>query len=209
MNNEKKDAPRMPPLSSYLWIMALSALVGFAAVYLTLGSAGNGLWFGDQQDKLNNGAMTSFVYNSASPPAPDIEFLGKGGVKKTLSDFKGKVVLLNVWATWCGPCKEEMPSLDRLQAKLGGDGFEVVALSLDRGGLEAVQKFFDTLGVKNLALYVEPTSRAMTPLGVEGMPTTILVNAQNREVGRLVGPAAWDSPEAIRLISGVMDGTDK
>ena len=205
MSEKDDNALPRPSPAFYLWVMALAALVGFGAVYLSLGGAGNGLWSTSSSGSLNSGAMASFVYASPPQPAPNISFVTEGEALKTLQDFKGKAVLLNVWATWCGPCKEEMPSLDRLQSKLGGKNFEVVALSLDRGGLDVTKKFLDKLGIKNLKAYVDKTSRAMKPLGVEGMPTTLLIDAEGREVGRLVGPAEWDSPEAQQLISAVID----
>jgi thiol-disulfide isomerase/thioredoxin len=144
--------------------------------------------------------MIKFVFKKEPEPMPEITFVDGTGASKTLSDFKGRVVLLNLWATWCLPCRKEMPALDRLQAAMGSDKFEVVALSLDRAGIEASRKFLDGIKIANLKLYVDPTARMNGPLKIFGMPTTILIDAQGREVGRLLGEAEWDSEDARKLI---------
>ncbi|MEO3432351.1 TlpA disulfide reductase family protein [Inquilinus sp. CAU 1745] len=131
---------------------------------------------------------------------PELRFQGADGNDLSLADFRGRVVLLNVWATWCVPCREEMPTLDRLQAELGGSDFEVVALSIDRGGFGDVRAFFSEIGIENLRIYLDQPGASMGTLGVLGVPTTLLIDRQGREVGRLTGPAEWDSPEAIDLI---------
>lgn len=135
---------------------------------------------------------------------PDIAFEDARGRKRTLGDFRGKVVLLNVWATWCAPCREEMPTLDRLQQKLGGPGFEVLALSIDADGASAVKRFYDEIGIRALAIHVDPTMRATNSLAVIGVPTTLLIDRQGGEIGRRAGPVYWDSPEAVRWIAGVV-----
>lgn len=116
-----------------------------------------------------------------------------------LANLRGKVVLLNIWATWCPPCKQEMPSLDRLQAKLGGPGFEVVALSIDKDskGLAEVKSFYSQVGIRNLRIFQDPTGTAGFTLGTVGVPTTLLIDRQGRELGRLTGTAEWDSQEAL------------
>ncbi|MEQ1651141.1 MAG: TlpA disulfide reductase family protein, partial [Hyphomicrobium sp.] len=104
----------------------------------------------------------------------------------------------------CAPCREEMPALDRLQKALGGDTFEVVALSLDRKGAEASQKFLDETKATNLKLYIDPTAKQGTVLKIVGMPTTILIDKEGRELGRLAGPAEWDSDDAKKLIAAAL-----
>ena len=110
------------------------------------------------------------------------------------------MVLLNIWATWCVPCRKEMPSLDRVQARLGGNDFIVVPLSLDREGVAAVKHFYLEVGVQRLGIYVDPSSGASHDLGVPGLPTTLLINREGREVARKIGEAVWDGPEMARLI---------
>lgn len=142
----------------------------------------------------------SFVVHDPPKPLPDIRFHDADGHTRGLADFHGKAVLLNVWATWCGPCRKEIPTLDRLQAALGGADFEVVALSIDRQGLDVVRKFYGEIGVEHLAIYIDSSGRAARELGAAGLPTTLLIDRAGREVGRLVGPAEWDSPDMMAFI---------
>ena len=137
-------------------------------------------------------------------PLADVAFQDGAGHKLALTDFKGRVVLLNVWATWCSPCRKEMPTLDRLQAKLGGKDFEVVALSIDRDGPDVVRKFFKEIGVRNLALYIDPTMEAQSKLQLVGVPTTLLIDRDGREITRYTGIAEWDRPEVIGTIERYM-----
>jgi len=138
------------------------------------------------------------------PPAPkalpEIRFQDEAGRALTLADFKGRLILLNVWATWCTPCREEMPALDRLQAKLGGPKFEVVALSIDREGAAVVRRFFADVGVRRLKLYVDPSGEAAGRLATVGIPTTLLIDRDGREIGRRVGPAKWDGSAEVEAI---------
>ena len=134
-----------------------------------------------------------------SPPITD-----GAGRSLTLADFRGRTVLLNIWATWCPPCRDEMPTLDRLQARLGGAEFHVLALSIDKGGFDTVRAFYAEIGITHLDLYLADQLRGMMAFGVVGLPTTLLVNPQGREVARKVGPAAWDSPAAISQIQRVI-----
>lgn len=155
-------------------------------------------------DRHNTGKVAAFVYKQAPEPVPDFQFFDAGQQTRTIEAFKGKVVLLNLWATWCSPCREEMPSLDRLQKELGSDKFEVVAVSVDKNGFEASKKFLDGLGVKSLNHYADPSGRAASHLKAVGMPATLLVSKDGREIGRLMGPAEWDSADAKRLIEAAL-----
>ena len=144
--------------------------------------------------------MEKFVPADDPAPLPDHGFTRANGEKLTLKDFRGRLVLVNFWATWCGPCVREMPSLDRLQATLGGDDFTVIALSEDRKGWEKIAPFRERLGLKALPLYHDTRSQMMFAVKAAGLPTTILVGRDGRELGRLTGPAEWDTPEALALI---------
>ncbi len=137
-------------------------------------------------------------------PAAVIEFEDAAGRSRSPADFRGKVVLLNLWATWCVPCRKEMPALDRLQASLGGPAFEVVPLSIDRGGIEVVRKFYDEIGIRNLAMYVDVSGQAIRQLGAVGLPTTLLIDRTGLEVGLIIGPAEWDSPEIAEFLEPVI-----
>ena len=130
----------------------------------------------------------------------DLKFVDGTGKPVSLSDFRGRPLLLNIWATWCLPCRKEMPSLDRLQAKFDPQKFLVLPLSIDRGGIPAVEKFYEQLGLKSLGIYVDQTGAALHQLGLLGIPATLLINPEGREVGRKLGPAEWDSAEVAAVL---------
>lgn len=211
--------------TTYALAATVSAAIGFGAIYVIAGGTGNGP---KQQSaakssaatvetakgaaktesietrapgaKLNVGDMTTFVFKDEPVPVPVATFNNEAGQPITVGDMKGKVVLLNLWATWCAPCRKEMPDLDRLQAKLGSERFEVVAISVDRGSAAKSKKFLDDINVKSLKLYHDPSAQLGYTLKTIGMPSTLLIDERGRELGRLVGPAKWDSDDAIRLI---------
>jgi thiol-disulfide isomerase/thioredoxin len=131
---------------------------------------------------------------------PAIRFSDAQHHELTLGDFRGRVILLNIWATWCVPCREEMPALDRLQAELGGEEFLVIPLSIDRGGGAAVKRFYEELKLEKLGIYVDPSGRGSRGLALPGVPTTLLIDREGREVGRKMGAAEWDSPQVVALV---------
>jgi thiol-disulfide isomerase/thioredoxin len=133
---------------------------------------------------------------------PDLAFVDVNGHARHLADFRGRVILLNLWATWCPPCRRELPTLDHLQALLGGPDFEVVALSIDRGGLVAVTSYFDQFDVRALHVYVDASARALAKVGGIALPTTLLIGRDGRELARHVGPADWDRPDVVALLRG-------
>jgi thiol-disulfide isomerase/thioredoxin len=135
-------------------------------------------------------------------------FLDAEERETSLRAFRGRLVLLNFWATWCAPCIREMPSLDRLQAKLGGEGLAVVAVSEDFKGREVVVPFFERLGLEALDTYLDPDGTLAAAVGVAGLPTTLLIDREGRVIGGLEGPAEWDSDEAIRFIRHYLDHPD-
>lgn len=145
-----------------------------------------------------------FIVHAAPREIGDVTFADAKGHPMRLADFRGQVVLLNLWATWCGPCREEMPTLDRLQAKLGGPDFRVIALSVDRAGLAPVRKFLAETDIRHLEIYIDESSKSMFDLRARGLPTTLLIGRDGREVGRLVGPAVWDGEQMIRFLSDII-----
>lgn len=153
---------------------------------------------------FNTGHMATFVVRQKPQDLPEFEFQDATGASKSMKDWSGKVVLLNLWATWCGPCRKEMPWLDNLKKELGGDDFDMVTISVDRGGIEKPRKFFEDIGLKHLVLYHDKTGRLAGKLRAFGMPTTLLINAEGKEIGRLVGPAEWDSEDALRLLKAAI-----
>ena len=206
-------------LSIALWAAGLAALAGFVSVYVTVGGPDNAvrpsaeapastkpaeLPSAPGSNRLSQGHMAAFVFRKASGELPEAKFLDAAGRELTLADWRGKTVLLNLWATWCLPCRKEMPALDRLQAEMGSDQFQVVAVSVDRTGLAVARKFLDEAKVAKLAVYADPTARMATMLRAAGLPATLLIDRQGHEVGRLLGPAEWDSEDAKRLIREVM-----
>lgn len=146
----------------------------------------------------------NFVMHEAPRRIATIAFADGQGQSRSLSDFRGKVVVLNIWATWCGPCRREMPALDRLQTALGGSEFEVVALSIDRAGIEAVRKFYTEIGIQHLSMYIDSAGKAPRELTAVGIPTTLLIDREGRELGRLAGPAEWDTSEVIEYFKRVI-----
>ena len=150
-------------------------------------------------------ATPPFVMFEAPKPVPELNFTDGEGHARTLADFKGKVILLNIWATWCVPCRKEMPTLDRLQAALGGVDFEVMPLSIDRKGMEVVNKFYDEIGIQHLSRFVDPSNEAFQKLPIVGIPTTLLIDRQGQELGRLIGPSEWDSPDMIAFLKDIIN----
>jgi thiol-disulfide isomerase/thioredoxin len=221
LDEPKRASPTRAPIVA-LWAAAVAALVGFAAVYVTFGRSDNAvrpaadtpstvssvkqltLPSGPGSNALSQGHMAAFVFKKEPETLPEVRFQDANGAEKSLADWRGKVVLVNLWATWCAPCRKEMPALDRLQKELGSPKFEVVAISVDRTGLAGARKFLDETKVENLALYADPTTRLSSLLKAVGLPITVLLDTEGREIGRLVGPAEWDSEDAKRLIRAVM-----
>lgn len=153
---------------------------------------------------LSTGTLAAFLIHPETKPLPDVAFADGEGKPLKLSDWKGRVVLINLWATWCAPCRKEMPDLAKLQRELGSDQFEVVAISVDRKGAEASSSFLKETGADALRLYVEPSTNIVGELQSAGLPATILVDRQGRELGRLLGPAHWAAPEAVALIQAAL-----
>nr|WP_306267433.1 TlpA disulfide reductase family protein [Pararhizobium sp. IMCC3301] len=150
----------------------------------------------------------SFGIHSASKELPRIEFSDAAGNQFMLEDFKGKYVLLNIWATWCPPCRKELPDLQGLQQELGGDQFQVIALSTDAGRLTNVQRLYQQLGLDERAIFIDESGTAMRKLGVFAMPTTLLIGPDGRELGRKPGPADWDSTSALAFFTVQMADQD-
>jgi thiol-disulfide isomerase/thioredoxin len=141
-----------------------------------------------------------FVFYARPRPLPHVQFADGEGKTVTIADFHGRPILLNLWATWCVPCRKEMPALDRLQAAIGRSELVVLPLSIDRQGVAAVEEFYRGLDLKRLGVYLDPSATAASALGTPGLPVTLLIDREGREVGRKLGPAEWDSPRIIALL---------
>ena len=156
--------------------------------------------------KFARGDVAAFITASHPYPLPELIFSDGNGQPRSLKDFSGKKVLLNLWATWCVPCREEIPTLDRLQKKRGDD-LSVVALSLDSGGAEKPKQFFAANKVNSLALYHDSGGNAFTDLRkaglITGLPTSYLIDRNGCVRGALAGPADWAGEDALKLIDAV------
>ena len=150
------------------------------------------------------GPMAAFLVKADRPSVPDLGFKNSTGADIKLSKWQGRVILLNLWATWCAPCRKEMPTLNDVQKQLGSKDFEVVALSVDRKGLEASAAFLKDTGADSLGLYVDETTKSLDDLQAFGLPVTMLIDRKGREIGRLLGPAEWNSAEAIALVKAAL-----
>jgi thiol-disulfide isomerase/thioredoxin len=153
---------------------------------------------------LARGEIAALSIDKEPRRAPDVSFDGPDGARRSLADFRGKAVLLNLWATWCVPCREEMPSLDRLQARFGGPDFEVVAVNIDTARLERRKAFLEEAGVKALDFYSDASADVFQQLRKAGkalgLPTSLIVGPSGCEIGVMAGPADWSSEDAAKLI---------
>jgi len=197
------------------------AAAGLGAVYVRGGFPGNGADIASADcakvptiakglDPLAKGEVAAFRIADRPDSLSALTFKGPDGADMTLAAFAGRTVLVNLWATWCVPCRTEMPALDRLQAALGGDRFAVAAINIDIGaaGADRARKFLGDAGVTKLALYTDPTTGVFKDLKKKGLafglPTTVLVNGKGCRLGQVEGPAEWDSEDAKALIEAAI-----
>lgn len=210
---------RRPPLKILAIAALAGVLAGLAAVYVMGGFGGN-----DEEVAVSceeaattaavlrpkaRGEVAAFTTAQSPVYVGDLAFVRPDGTPGTMADFAGKTVLLNLWATWCAPCREEMPALDALQAALGSPAFEVVAINVDTRDDGRDARFLEDTGISHLAAYVDRTMAVFNTLKgralAVGMPTTLLVDGQGCQLGVLHGPAAWDSADAKALIARALD----
>jgi thiol-disulfide isomerase/thioredoxin len=214
---------RAPMMRLLLIAALLGAGVGFAAVYGIGGLQRNGTEAGADSActataeaakrlaPLARGEVAALAPVDRPRQLPELTFQNGEGKPVRLADFRGRVVLINLWATWCVPCRKEMPALDALEAKLGGREFEVVAINLDTGDRTKPRKFLSEIGIKHLAYYEDPTTSAFQELkrygrSIIGLPTTILVDRNGCELGTLAGPAEWAGADALALLRAAIGG---
>lgn len=141
--------------------------------------------------------LRQLIAHPAPKPVPDGTLTQVDGAEARLSDFRGKMVVLNFWATWCAPCREEMPSLNALQNMRGGDDFEVVVLATGRNSPAAITRFFDEVQIDALAPFQDPDMALARQMGVLGLPVTVVLNPQGQEIARLTGDADWSGADAL------------
>ena len=192
-------------------------VVGLAAVYGITALLGNragdaacqpAVATGSRIAPLARGEIAAMAIATQPLRAPNLVFHDAAGTERRLADWRGRTLLLNLWATWCIPCRKEMPALDELQAKLGGPGFEVVAINIDTRDPEKPRAWFKEVGLTRLGYYADANARVFQDLKqigrAMGMPTTLLLDPQGCEIGTLAGPAEWASEDAIKLVSAAL-----
>lgn len=153
---------------------------------------------------LRDGDMKKLALHEAPVPLPEVVLLDAEDGEHSLADYKGKWVVLNFWATWCAPCRREMPSLERLQAAM--PELAVVPVATGRNAVEGIKRFFEEAGVKTLPILRDPQSELARGMGVMGLPVTVILNPEGQEVARLIGDAEWDSDSAKAVLTALMAG---
>ncbi|MFQ6551299.1 TlpA disulfide reductase family protein [Aestuariibius insulae] len=176
-------------------------LIVLAALYMGLTAGANA---DPALEALKDGDMRKLVVHSEPAAMPEATFTGEDGSEMTLAEYEGQVVLLNFWATWCAPCRKEMPHLSELQTELGGSDFQVVTVATGRNPPEGMVRFLEEIGVDNLPLHRDPRQKLARGAGVLGLPVTVLLDREGREIARLQGDANWASDSAKAMIGAVM-----
>jgi thiol-disulfide isomerase/thioredoxin len=182
--------------------MRWACVAGLLAVLLSASWAGAAEGEGDLRDRAELG---EFVPSQQPAPAPAVSLTDVSGNTVELSDFKGRLVVVNLWATWCEPCLREMPSLERLQSKLG-DRIAVLGVSEDRGGSKTVEPFIAKLGLKSVKIFIDPKSAVGRAVEVRGLPTSLLIDRDGKSLGRVEGAAEWDSPKLMAVLDRFLSG---
>ena len=199
-------------------IIIIAFLSGVAAFYMTTPPSGNPDDAVSEQENADSsssiaaspysgyatGNLKKMVFHKTPKTFKELSFFNAAGESVGLDVFAGNYVVMNFWATWCVPCREEMPSLDALQTHFKGQPLKVVALSTDRGSADKPKKFLKDLDIKNLAFFHDPKSQAARDTGLFGLPTTLLLDTQGREIGRLAGEAVWDAPEVKLFLEALI-----
>ena len=155
---------------------------------------------------LRTGDMKKLNFAAEARPLPAVGLVGLDDAPRSLDEFRGKWVVLNFWATWCPPCRKEMPGLDRLQAAMGGDTFEVVTVATGRNAVPGIEKFMAEAGVTRLTILRDPKTELARAMGIMGLPVTVILNPEGQEVARMMGEAEWDSENARAVLAALMAG---
>ena len=151
------------------------------------------------------GDMRKLVFLAEPKPLPEAALVDLADAPRELEEWRGRWVVVNFWATWCAPCRKEMPALDRLSAVLAPEGAAVVTVATGRNAVPAIERFFAEIGVQNLPALRDPKSALARSMGIFGLPVTVIVNPQGEEVARLIGDAEWDSPEAVAVLRALAE----
>ena len=157
-------------------------------------------------EALREGTMKKLIFHGEAQPISDEVFTDPEGNEFTLADWDGKYVLLNFWATWCAPCRKEMPALNALQTDYQGDAFEVVTIATGRNELTGINRFFDEVGVDALPILLDPRSGLSRDMAVLGLPVTVIIDPEGNEIARMRGDAEWDSESGRAIIEALIEG---
>ncbi|MBX2853899.1 MAG: TlpA family protein disulfide reductase [Rhodobacteraceae bacterium] len=155
---------------------------------------------------LARGEMAAVQVHDAPQEVAEHAFFNADDEEIDISAFQGQVLLVNFWATWCAPCLKEMPAIDSLAGAMADQGLKVVAINLDRSGPDKGKAFYQKISAQHLDYFHEPSMKVARAMATRGLPTSILIDRQGREVARLAGPAEWDSDDAKALIAAIADG---
>ncbi len=180
-----------------LYFTAFITLIIATLAYYNIGNTPNN----NVPQGLNAGTMKRFIVADKLMAAPQSVFLDERGNEVTFSDFKGKVILVNLWATWCAPCIKEMPDLNDLQKAMEGTNFQIILISENQDGIESSIKFLKDNNISHLKTYIDPKRKIARTLKANALPTSVLFDQNGNEVGRLVGPALWNSEDAMNMIN--------
>ncbi|MFT4793667.1 MAG: thiol-disulfide isomerase/thioredoxin [Paracoccaceae bacterium] len=191
--------------------LAFTLLYGALAALATPASAGVAIDPAalEQIKDMRTGQTSKLAFHSTARDTPDTGFLAEDGSPASLADFKGSVTVVNLWATWCPPCRKEMPSLDRLHAAVAGDGIRVIAVNVERKGLVKARSFYDKIGITHLAVHADQDNAMAPRLGIIGYPVTLILDPDGREIARMQGDAEWDSPETQKLLRAIVAATNE
>ena len=159
-------------------------------------------------EALRVGDMKKLMFHSEPQAVSSARFTEADGTERSLADWQGKHVLLNFWATWCAPCRKEMPALDALQAEFGGDDFEVVTLATGRNSLQGIRRFFEEEDIKGLPILLDPKQMVAREMAVLGLPITVILDPEGREIARLRGDADWASDSARAIVAALLADGD-
>ena len=155
-------------------------------------------------EALREGSMLKLVVHEEPVTAPDTAFYDDSGNERRLSEFRGRYVAVNFWATWCAPCRKELPALDALQDAFGGDRFEVVTIATGRNMVPAIQRLFDEVGVTRLPILLDPKQQLARDMAVMGLPVTVILNPEGQEIARMSGDAEWSGDSARAIIAALL-----
>jgi len=178
----------------------------FAVLYTALALSANPGNAGNPLEALRQGDMKKLMFHDTAQQVSQTGFVDETGNPHHLGDFEGKYILLNFWATWCAPCRKEMPALNRLETRLGGDRFQVVTVATGRNSVAGIRRFFEENNVDALPQYRDPKQALARDMAVLGLPISVILNPDGKEIARLRGDATWDSDSAISIFTALIAG---